>query len=88
MREKQVNAGWSDGLHRLTRQTREDLPIVPGRRIRMKNPDHRYGSFNPLDRVVDNDILHLADADAGADTGATIRYVDVDAVINAGWAVD
>lgn len=74
---------WSEGLREATLHGLRDVPPVTlDGRIHMKHIDGRFGSFHSVDLLADTYVLHVGGSDH------SISFLDADAVIAAGWAID
>lgn len=73
---------WSAALQQQTRDAIEQLPLTPAGKLHFKHPTlgGAYASLNDLL----NDQL-LLQAKTGGDM---YQFVDVDALLQAGWALD
>jgi hypothetical protein len=73
---------WSDALRAATRATLGELPILPHGLVHMKHIDNRFATMSLAELLADRyEITAKCD-------GEVLHFVDVDAVIAAGWAID
>lgn len=73
---------WSESLQQQTRDAIEQMPVTPDGRIHFKHPTLGYAYATLDDLFNDRLILH-------AKTGSEeYRFEGVEALLQAGWAVD
>ena len=73
---------WSGKLRQRTRDALKARPLLPGDTLRMK---HINGGHGFMIRADQPDARYEILAKT---SGETFRFTDLDAVIDAGWAVD
>lgn len=73
---------WSDTLQSQTREALHQVPATPDGYVHMKNIDGRFGRMSAMDLIANTYVLLLKDRDE------TQRFGSVDALIDAGWAID
>lgn len=73
---------WSASLREATREALIELPILRDGLIHMKHIERRFGSMNLTDLVAGKHVISIKP------DGPILDYPDVDAVIDAGWAID
>lgn len=77
-----AKSGWSEGLQQQTREVIEQLPMTPDGNIHFKH--HTMGGAYATLGDLCNDRLVLR-SKAGAEVQ---QFDDVEALLQAGWAVD
>jgi hypothetical protein len=73
---------WSDSLQQQTRDAIEDMPITPDGRLHFKHATLGYAS-TALEDIVNRHLLLRAKTGDG-----NWLFKDVEALLQAGWAVD
>ena len=75
-------SSWSESLQQQTRDAIEQMPVTPDGRIHFKHPTlgYAYATFDDLF----NDCLTLR-SKTGIDE---YRFAEVEALLQAGWAID
>lgn len=79
---KPTSKQWSAALRQATRDTLEELPFLPDGVVRMKHVDGRFGSMDMVR------ILAGKFEITPADEREPLSFFNIDAVIDAGWAID
>lgn len=73
---------WSDALRTATRETLDELPFLPDGLVHMKHIDNRFGTMSLVE------LLAGTYAITAKDDSEILSFADVDALIDAGWAID
>ena len=73
---------WSAALRQATRDALVELPILPDGLIHMKHIERRFGSMALTDLLAEKCTISIKP------DGPILDFPDVDAVIDAGWAID
>ena len=81
MTNLQSNA-WSETLQQQTRDAIEQMPVTPDGRIHFKHPTLRH-AFVTLDDLMQERLILQANTD-----GEAYRFEAVEALVQAGWALD
>lgn len=79
---KHAASPWSDDLQQQTRDAIEEMPITPDGRLHFKHATLGYASVTLEELMNDRLILR------SRTQGALYRFDDVEALLQAGWAVD
>jgi hypothetical protein len=79
---KSAAAPWSDDLQQQTRDAIEEMPITPDGRLHFKHATLGYASVT-LDELMNGRLILRSRTPS-----ALYRFEDVEALLQAGWAVD
>lgn len=75
-------ASWSEVLQKNTREAIEQVPVTLDGRMRFKHPTQGYAYATVDDLCHDRLVLHFQN------DGGQRQFDSVDALLQAGWAVD
>lgn len=79
---KSEPSGWSEGLQQQTREALSEMRINPDGKLHFKNSDSRFAFMTAEDML--SGELSLTDKN----NGHISEFVDVDELLNSGWAID
>lgn len=75
-------SSWSESLQQQTRQAIEDIPLTPDGLLHFKHAGQGYAYATLDDLCQDRLVLHARDG------GDARHFEDVEALLDAGWALD
>ncbi|MBK6650667.1 MAG: hypothetical protein IPG42_13820 [Betaproteobacteria bacterium] len=75
-------SSWSEALQRLTREAIAQLPVSPDGQLHFKHPDQGYAAASYEDLCQDLLTLRSSHGDH------LHQFDSVDALLQAGWAID
>ena len=78
----QLTSTWSENLLKQTREAIEQIPVTPDGQLHFKHPTLGYAYVTIDDLVHDRLVLR---SKTGSDEH---RFAEVEALLQAGWAID
>ena len=79
---QQTSKQWSESLREATRQALHEGPLTPDGRIHMKQIEGGFGWCRAVDVISGTFVLHYKGSEQ------SVSFLDAEAVVAAGWAID